>query len=71
MKKFLVPLVIVVFVIAVVLVAILCTEEVHTSSPAAVVTSSCVDCHSDIELLETVADVPEEEGEPEESSGEG
>jgi hypothetical protein len=70
MKKFLVPLVIVVFVIAVVLVAILCTEEVHTSSPPQVVASSCVDCHSDIELLEAVADVPQEVEEPE-SSGEG
>ena len=63
MKKLLVPLVIVAFVIAVVLVAILCTEEVHTSSPGKVVASSCVDCHSDIELLETVADVPESSGE--------
>ena len=71
MKKFLLPLVIVVFVAAVVVVALVFTDEVHTSTPAEVVTSSCVDCHSDIELLETVADIPEEVEEPEESSGEG
>ncbi|MFW6126542.1 MAG: hypothetical protein ACOC58_05495 [Chloroflexota bacterium] len=71
MKKFLVPLVIVVFVAAVVVVALVCTEEVHTSTPPEVVTSSCVDCHSDIELLETVAEVPVEVEEPEEPSGEG
>jgi hypothetical protein len=60
-----------IFIVAVVLVAILFTEDVASPSPGEPVASACVDCHTDIELLEAIADVPEDVEEPEEPAGEG
>lgn len=71
MKRLVVPVAILLFLAVVVVVAIFCSEDVATSAPGEAATSSCIDCHSDVELLEQVADVVEEEEEPEESEGEG
>ena len=71
MKRLVVPVAILLFLAVVVVVAIFCSEDVATSAPGEAATSSCIDCHSDVELLEQVADVVEEEAEPEESEGEG
>ncbi len=71
MKRLVIPVAILIFVAVIVVVAIFCSEDIATSAPGETVTSSCVDCHSDIELLEQVADVVEEEEEPAESEGEG
>lgn len=71
MKRLVIPSAILVFIAAIVIVAIFCSEEVATSAPGEATTSSCIDCHSDIELLEEVAWVVEEEEEAEEPEGEG
>lgn len=71
MKRLVIPVAILLFLAVVVVVAIFCSEDVATSAPGEAVTSSCIDCHSDIELLEEVAVVVEEEEEPAESEGEG
>jgi hypothetical protein len=68
-KKFAIPGVVVLFIVVVVLVAVFCSEEVASSAPGEAAISACVDCHTDIELLEQVAEVVEEE--PVESEGEG
>lgn len=71
MRRLVIPVAILIFIAAIVVVAIFCSEDVATSAPGEAVTSSCEDCHSDIELLEQVAEVVEEEEEPAESEGEG
>jgi hypothetical protein len=70
-RRLVIPVAILIFIAAIVVVAIVCSEDVATSAPGEAATSSCTDCHSDIELLEQVAEVVEEEEEPEESEGEG
>jgi len=70
-KRLVVPIGVLLFLAVVIIVAIFCSEDVATSAPGEAATSSCIDCHSDIELLEQMATVVEEEEEPAESEGEG
>lgn len=71
MKRLAISAVVGLFIVAIVLVAVLFTEDIASPSPGETVASACVDCHTDIELLEAVAEVPEDVEEPEEPAGEG
>jgi hypothetical protein len=47
-----------------------CTEDTISPSPGIEISSSCVTCHTDEELLQQLA-VEEEEGGSEQTTGEG
>ena len=69
MNRLMLPIVVILFLIAI--AAVGCDGDATTPPVSKELVSSCVACHSDIELLEETAAPQPEEEEPEEASGEG
>ena len=69
MNKLVLPIVVILFLVAI--AAVGCDGDATTPPTGEELVSSCVTCHSNIELLEETAAPQPEEEEPEEASGEG
>ncbi|MDY6892281.1 MAG: hypothetical protein SVO26_00995 [Chloroflexota bacterium] len=69
MKRLTVPIIAILFLVAI--TAASCDGDATIPPTGEELVSSCIDCHSDIEVLAIMAEPQQEQEEPEEASGEG